>query len=136
MKKILSILMVAVMLVTFSNTKVFAENEGDGNQNTSEVYVDDTYYTLGHDMIEGAKTLRTRGKCTDRYSWDWCVAHGYYNRPVGNPVSIQLTKKEIKCLVNLGIDLASWGITAVSSGGATLYFAPVAIAVKLWNCLF
>lgn len=133
MKKLLTILLTSFMVLCAVNTNVYAESSRENSDlDEYEVYVDENYDEYKENNYE---LLRDRGHCTDQYSWDWCVAHGYSNnRPVSGPV--RLTQKELDCAIELYGNLAS----AVTRGGITagkwgIYWALAETAYKYWKCL-
>ena len=134
MKKLLTILLTSFMALCAVNTNVYAESStGNSDLDEYEVYVDENYDEYKKNNYE---LLRDRGHCTDQYSWDWCVAHGYSNnRPVGGPV--RLTKKELDCVIQTYGSLAEGVIAgAITPGGIGIYYAAAKTAYRFWKCLY
>lgn len=126
MKKSIFILLPSLVLMFSLNVSAFALEE-NGQQN-GKIYIPAT--------IENQSVIkRTKGTCTDRYSREWCNAHGFSNnRPV--PEKVGLNEKELRCYVSL---LASGSIAAtevITLDPKGIIEASVAFAVCLWGCKF
>lgn len=93
----------------------------------NKIYVPKNYYT--------ASPRRTRGFCTDNFSWEWCKAHGYANnRPVMGKV--KLVQREVNCMLEFDAKLTALGIKTLITGNLGEFFTLPRIAFQLWNCLF
>ncbi|MCI5723429.1 MAG: hypothetical protein MR283_05415 [Erysipelotrichaceae bacterium] len=134
MKKLLTILLISFMVLCAVNTNVYAETFTEiSDLNEYEVYVDANYDEYRKNNYE---LLRDRGRCTDRFSWEWCVAHGYSNnRPVGS--SVRLTKRELDCVIKTYGSLAEGVIAgALTPAGIGIYYAAAQAAYRFWTCLY
>lgn len=133
MKKLLTILLTSFMVLCAVNTNVYAESSTENSDlDEYEVYVDENYDEYKENNYE---LLRDRGHCTDQYSWDWCVAHGYSsNRPVGG--SVRLTKRELDCVIKTYGSLAEGVVLGVlTPGGIGIYYSAAKAAFNFWMCL-